>query len=165
MFTKYNETRQYWDRCEENLDGSWIKEEYDSNGSVTSPQGLVEQLANEAFEQHKFNLKSKILKAIDTMRVEISFDNRTIAFDGDEPSQDRMQRAITSLVGDETISWRMYDNSIETITQTELGKALRESGIKMSELWFCQNESEVEAIVGSDSVWLEKYNSEATGAK
>jgi hypothetical protein len=105
-------------------------------------------------EQIQANLKVAILKAIATMRVEVD----GLVFDGNEPSQTRMARAIQTLVGDETIPWKMFDNSIETITQTELGKALRASGIKMSELWFCSTVEEVEAIVSKDSAWLDKYN-------
>jgi hypothetical protein len=69
-----------------------------------------------------------------------------------------MDRAIQTLIGEETIPWRMYNNSTEVITQTELGKALRASGIIMSKLWFCASVEEVEAIVGADQIWLEKYN-------
>ena len=105
-------------------------------------------------EQIQANIKTSILKAISTMRVEVD----GLAFDGNEDSTTRMSKAIQTLVGDETIPWRMFDYSIETITQTELGKALRASGIKMSELWFCSTVEEVESIVSKDSEWFFKYN-------
>ena len=38
--------------------------------------------------------------------------------------------------------------------KTELGKALRASGTKQSELWFCES---VETIVSQDDKWLERY--------
>ena len=97
--------------------------------------------------------KEAILNAVATMRVEV--DN--LAYDGNEASQARMTRAIQTLIGDETIPWRMFDNSVEIITQTELGKALRASGILMSQLWFCESVEAVETIVSQDDKWLEKY--------
>jgi len=121
---------------------------YKLDGTIDLEKEAIQEL-----ELYKVKVKESILKAIDTMRVEV--DN--LAYDGNEPSQARMDRAIHTLVGDETISWRMYDNSIETITQTELGKAMRASGVLMSKLWFCASIEEVEAVVGLDPIWLDKY--------
>lgn len=101
------------------------------------------------------NTKEAIEKAIKTMRAVAD----GFAYDGNEPSQARMDRAIQTLVGDEPITWRMYDNSDEVVTQTELGKALRASGILMSKLWFCKSIEEVETIVSNDTIWMDKYKS------
>lgn len=98
--------------------------------------------------------KAAILKAIDTMRVEVD----GLAYDGNEPSQARMDRAIQTLVGDEPITWRMYDNSTETLTQTHLGKALRAAGVMQTKLWFCTSAEEVETLVGADTEWYAKYS-------
>lgn len=136
-----------------NTDEEVIREE---DGVVTSPQGLVEQLATEAQTQIQAEVKSAILQAINTMRVEVD----GIGYDGDEASQDRMNRAIQTLVGDETITWRVYDNTTVTITQTELGKALRASGIMMTRLWFSSSIEEVLEIVSEDAEWLAKYEAQ-----
>jgi hypothetical protein len=120
--------------------------------SVTIEQIEQGRLAAEA----KAEVKSAIARAIETMRVEVN----GIGYDGDETSQTRMGRAIQVLVGDEPITWRMYDNSEVVITQTELGKAMRAAGIKQTELWYCSTVAEVEAIVAADTEWLTKYKGE-----
>lgn len=103
--------------------------------------------------KYKAGVKSAIEKAIATTRVEVD----GLGYDGDETATTRMQKAITTLVRDEEINWRLYDNSMAVVTQTELGKAMRASGVLMSKLWFCASVEEVEAIVGLDPIWLDKY--------
>lgn len=107
----------------------------------------AEDLAQEELTAYKAKVKEAILDAIATMRVEVD----GLAYDGNEPSQARMSRAIQTLVGDEPIPWRMYDNSTEIITKTELAKALRVSGVMMTKLWFCNSLEEVEAIVSAEA--------------
>jgi len=58
-------------------------------------------------------------------------------FDGDEVAQNRMNRAITGLVrlGIPTIQWKLFDNTVATVTVDELGEALALSGMEQSRIW------------------------------
>ena len=144
------------------LDNSWLPLsdlEVDENNNYYDYYNIdgtpdVDKIALEDAEAYKARVKEAILKAIDTMRVEVD----GLAYDGNEPSQARMDRAIQTLVGDEPITWRMYDNSTETLTQTHLGKALRAAGVMQTKLWFCSSIEEVETLVGADTEWYAKYS-------
>lgn len=124
---------------------------YKEDGSIDVDKEVELEL-----ETYNATTKQSTLKAIDTMRVEVD----GLGYDGDETATTRMQKAITTLVGEEKINWRLYDNSMAVVTQTELGKAMRAAGILMSKLWFCESVEEVEAIVGLDPVWLDKYKAQ-----
>jgi hypothetical protein len=130
----------------EKVNGEYA-EYYNEDGSLDQGKAVELEVAR---------VKAAVRNAIDTMRVEVD----GIGYDGDETSQDRMNRAIQTLVGDETMSWRVYDNSAVVVSQTELGKAMRLAGIMMSRLWFCGSVEEVEAIVAEDALWLAKYEGE-----
>lgn len=116
--------------------------------------------ANVDYEKSQLNeilvmeVKAAISKAIDTMRVEID----GVGYNGNEVSTTRMHKAITTLVGDETIPWKMYDNKTVVITQTELKKAMRKAGILQSKLWFCQNIEQIKSIVEVNPLWLKEYS-------
>lgn len=153
MAYTYNDNGQWITGNIQHTD-EWVAIVKDEEGQITAPLGLVDQLANEAVEKAIAEIKVAILKAIDTMRVEVD----GLAYDGNEPSQARMDRAIQTLVGDEPITWRMYDNSTETLTQTELGKALRAAGVMQTKLWFCSSIEEIEELVGADTEWYAKYS-------
>jgi len=129
--------------------GYTIAEEIPQSVIDLQEQAEVERATTKA----KVEIKSAILRAIDTMRVEVD----GLGYDGDEVSTSRMVKAIQTLVGDEKITWKTYDNQVVEITQTELGKTLRASGILMTKLWYCTTVAEVEAIVGQDTIWLAKY--------
>lgn len=104
------------------------------------------------------NLKTLIEKALSCARVvDVDINDNFIGFDADEKSQDRMSRATQTLLTDETMTWRVYDNSEPTVNATILSSALRKAGILMSQLWFCTSEAEVMAIVEADEVWLAKF--------
>lgn len=98
-------------------------------------------------------LKEARTKAVATLRGEVD----GLVYDGNEPSQGRMARAIQTLVDGETIPWTMYDNTTEILTKIELGKALRACGMLQSQLWVTNSIEEIELIVGADAVWFEKY--------
>lgn len=139
---------------------------------------VAENLAD--LQKMQTDVKELILKAISTMRVEIDgISGKTIYtknlegtiavlktidstdlkihLDGDEKSQDRMNRAIQNMIVGDEIQWKLYDNTWTTLTQTEIGKAARDAGFKQAELWQCINEDEIISIIGSDTVWLDKY--------
>ena len=58
-------------------------------------------------------------------------------FDGDEKSQDRILRAINigTITGESDTRWKLFDNSIETVTIEELKEALALSTKEMSRIW------------------------------
>lgn len=135
-----------------NEDGTKCKDYLDQ---VVGGKYVVDTVAVEAkfLEAYSKDVKATIEKAISTMRVEVD----GLGYDGNEVATSRMQKAITTLVGDEKVSWRLYDNTSADVTQTELGKAMRAAGILMSQLWFCTSIEEVEEIVKADSIWYKKY--------
>tara|TARA_R110001606_G_scaffold321588_2_gene468509 strand:- start:2273 stop:2737 length:465 start_codon:yes stop_codon:yes gene_type:complete len=99
-------------------------------------------------------IKSAIIKAVATIRVEVE----GVGYDGNEIATTRMDKAIATLIGDEVISWKTYDNSTVVITQRELSKVLRKSGIILSKLWFCESIEQIEDIVLTDSEWFKRYS-------
>ena len=58
-------------------------------------------------------------------------------FDGNEPSQDRMVRAISiaSISGKTGVQWKLADNTIVIVTLDELKEALTLAGQEMSRIW------------------------------
>lgn len=56
-------------------------------------------------------------------------------FDGNEPSQDRMTRAVAGGDPAETTLWRMADNTVATVTREELREALRLAGQAQTAIW------------------------------
>lgn len=57
------------------------------------------------------------------------------AFDGDEPSQNRMTRALAAMGESDRLPWVLADNSIVEVGRTELQEALRLAGIEMAAIW------------------------------
>lgn len=56
-------------------------------------------------------------------------------FDGDEKSQDRMSRAITTLLPSETTTWVLSNNTPQEVTREELQEALRLAGAEQTRIW------------------------------
>lgn len=59
-------------------------------------------------------------------------------FDGDEPSQDRMTRAVVAMSAapaGSTVNWVLADNSVIDATQEELTEALLLAGTAQAALW------------------------------
>ena len=56
-------------------------------------------------------------------------------FDGDETSQNRMARAISSMDEGETVMWILADNTVALIGRGELKEALRMAGSEMTQIW------------------------------
>ncbi len=76
-------------------------------------------------------LKVARTAAVDNLKVTIN--NKE--FDADETSQNRMSRAINGMSDTDTLPWVLADNSITTVTKSELVQALREAGIAMATEW------------------------------
>lgn len=69
---------------------------------------------------------------VDRITVTTSLDN---VFDGDEKSQDRMSRAITTLLPSETTTWVLSNNIPQEVTREELQEALRLAGAEQTRIW------------------------------
>jgi len=57
------------------------------------------------------------------------------AFDGDEVSQGRMARAVSSMEDADTVLWVLADNSVIRATKAELREALRLAGSAQAAIW------------------------------
>ncbi len=86
-------------------------------------------------DEHKRALwKAERQQLVDAIKVETrSFR----VFDGNEVSQDRMARAIVSLMGQPkaTVLWVLADNSYAYVDAAELSEALNLARARQSELW------------------------------
>lgn len=76
--------------------------------------------------------KAKRQAEIDAIIVTTAAGN---SFDGDEASQTRMTRAITSLQPGETMPWVLADNVAADVSKEELQEALRLAGTVQTEIW------------------------------
>ena len=77
--------------------------------------------------------KAKRQDDIDSLTVTID----GMVFDGDEVSQTRMARAIVVMQAASvpTISWVLHDNTVATVTVTQLTQALAAAGAEQARLW------------------------------
>ena len=77
--------------------------------------------------------KAERQSAIDTLTVTVD----DMVFDGDETSQTRMARAIVVMQASSipTISWVLHDNTVATVTVTQLTQALAAAGAEQARLW------------------------------
>ena len=80
--------------------------------------------------------KTERTDAVSKITVEVD----GMVFDGDETAQDRMARAITmftssGLPADTTTSWVLADNTVASVSITQLTQALLLAGQKQTELW------------------------------
>ena len=87
---------------------------------------LAEQVsARSAFKQQR-------QEKIDALTVTVADG---YCFDGDEKSQDRMSRAISTMNDGESIPWVLADNSVANATKEHLKDALRQAGLRMAQVW------------------------------
>lgn len=84
-------------------------------------------------EQHA-RTQCKHARAQDIKRITVTTASGHI-FNGDETSQQRMQRAINVLGDGELIEWTLADNTRVNVARLELKEALRLAFLKQSELW------------------------------
>lgn len=93
------------------------------------PEPTEEELAARELE------KAKRLRAAQVAAITVVVDGMT--FDGDEPAQSRMARAITAAdaSGLDTTEWVLADNTVATVTKEQLQQALTKAMLAMSELW------------------------------
>ena len=65
--------------------------------------------------------------------IEIVYDG--IIYQGDEVSQGRMSRVISSMLDTDTIMWKAKDNSKVKLTKIDLTQILRLSTIEQTKVW------------------------------
>lgn len=94
-------------------DGSWIV-----------PAKTAEDLREE--------WKSERSAAVEAIKVTTLSGN---TFDGDEVSQGRMARAVSSMEDADTVLWVLADNSVIQATRAELREALRLAGSAQAAIW------------------------------
>lgn len=102
------------------------------NYASTSPivRDRVEELKR---EKALAEAKQQRAKAVASIKVEV--DGMT--FDGDEPAQSRMARAITAAetAGLSETVWVLADNTVAKVTKAQLQQALSKAMLVMAELW------------------------------
>ena len=78
-------------------------------------------------------LKAERQAAVDAITVTVD----GLVFDGDETSQTRMARALVVMQAASipTISWVLHDNTVATVTVTQLTQALAAAGAEQARLW------------------------------
>lgn len=83
-------------------------------------------------EQERRAWKAQRVEQVASIKVTVD----ELQFDGDETSQDRMARTIAAAgSNDETINWRLADNSAAQVTVAQLKQALRLAGRAQEALW------------------------------
>lgn len=89
------------------------------------PEPTAEELLQEA----------KALRAAQVAAIQVTVDG--MVFDGDETAQSRMARAleVAAITGMESTVWVLADNSVATVTVTQLQQALSKAMLQMGELW------------------------------
>lgn len=83
-------------------------------------------------EQVREEWKSARSAAVEAIKVTTLAGN---TFDGDEISQGRMARAISSMEDADSVVWVLADNSVIQATKAELKEALRLAGSAQAAIW------------------------------
>ena len=76
--------------------------------------------------------KAERSEAVESIKVTTLAGN---TFDGDEVSQGRMARAVSSMEDADTVLWVLADNSVIQATRAELREALRLAGSAQAAIW------------------------------
>ena len=99
---------------------------------VIGPSQITDWVAPEPVKTLE-QLKIERQAAVDAITVTVD----DLTFDGDEVSQTRMARAIVVMQAASvpTISWVLHDNTVATVTVTQLTQALAAAGAEQARLW------------------------------
>lgn len=103
------------------------------------PEPTEEEKAAQALEE------AKRYRAAQVAAITVEVDG--MVFDGDEPAQNRMARAITAAdaSGLDTTEWVLADNTVATVTKAQLQEALTKAMQAMAALWVVPYQTEEEA--------------------
>ena len=79
--------------------------------------------------------EAKRVRAAKVEAITVEVDG--MVFDGNEPAQSRMARAITAAetAGLESTVWVLADNTVATVTKVQLQQALAKAMLAMGEVW------------------------------
>lgn len=79
--------------------------------------------------------EAKRVRAAKVEAITIEVDG--MVFDGNEPAQSRMTRAITAAetAGLESTAWVLADNTVAEVTKAQLQQALAKAMLAMSKVW------------------------------
>ena len=83
-------------------------------------------------DQQREEWKSSRAAAVAAIKVTTLAGNE---FDGDEVSQGRMARAVSSMEDADTVLWVLANNSVIRATKAELREALRLAGSEQAAIW------------------------------
>jgi len=83
-------------------------------------------------EQIREELKATRAAAVAAIKVTTLAGNE---FDGDEVSQGRMARAVSSMEDADSVVWVLADNSVIQASRAELKEALRLAGSAQAAIW------------------------------
>lgn len=133
---------EYWK--DDTLHYQWYEGEDLLEGEGTEP---VLEPVDESEEAKLARLKAERAEAVKNIVVEVE----GMLFNGDEQSQDRIDRTITAATAagygpDDTTTWVLYDNTVATVSVKQLAQVLLLAGQKQTELWTIPYEQEDEAI-------------------
>lgn len=122
---------EYWK--DDTLHYQWYEGEDLLEGEGTEP---VLGPVDESEEAKLARLKAERAEAVKNIVVEVD----GMLFNGDEESQNRIDRTITAATAagfgpDDTTTWVLYDNTVATVTVKQLAQVLLLSGQKQTELW------------------------------
>lgn len=122
---------EYWK--DETLHYQWYEDDSIISGSGTEPEPIP---VDESEEAKLARLKAERAEAVKNIVVEVD----GMKFNGDEESQDRIDRTITAATAagygpDDTTTWVLWDNTVATVSIKQLAQALLLAGQKQTELW------------------------------
>ena len=121
--TRYREAAQW---CNEN--GALIAD----CGNYYEVQALPEPTAKELAAAELAKLKAERAAAVAAITVEVD----GMIFDGDEPAQERMARAVLMADSlDEETEWVLADSTVAVVTAAQLRRACRAAGKSQTTLW------------------------------
>ena len=83
-------------------------------------------------DQIREEWKAERSAAVEAIKVTTLAGN---TFDGDEVSQGRMARAVSSMEDVDTVLWVLADNTVIQATKAELREALRLAGSAQAAIW------------------------------
>ena len=98
-----------------------------------SKMELVDFRTDEEKAQHEL-LSNKYSRALAVDAIQVTTASGK-TFDGDEISQGRISRAVTSSEPLETTTWILSDNTPAEVTREELKEALRLAGHAQTAIW------------------------------
>lgn len=108
----------------------------ESNGKAISPgdDGYPVLVDPPPLDDDQVKENMKIERATKVAQIKVTTSTGHI-FDGDETSQNRMSRAVSIGGDDDTIEWKLADNTKAVVTISELKEALSLAGQEQTRIW------------------------------